>query len=364
MSQETTRREFLAAGLGLGAALAIPAACAKEEFVVGFIYVGPRNDFGYNQSHAKAAAQIAALPGVRVVEQERVPESDAVESVMEAMIVQDGARIIYPTSYGYYDPHVLKLARKHPGVVFRHCGGRWREGDPANVGSYFGHMHEGQFLSGFVAGSVVEGDLIGFVASNRFPPVMRNLNAFALGAQLAKPGVRTKVIFTGSWSDPVREAEAVNVLADQGAAVLGCSVDSARAVIETARRRGLHACGYNASMAEIGGDSYLTAAISNWSAVNLKTVNTVRSGDMPPNYFSGGLAEGVVDCDRPGPMVPPQVVARLDDVRRSIVSGQRWVWQGPLHSADGTLMAAAGERISRDDVLLQKMDWFVQGVQG
>ena len=358
-----TRRDILTAGLGLGALLAAPKAIA-DEFVVGFIYVGPRNDFGYNQSHARSAAQIAALPGVRVVEQERVPESDAVESVMEAMIVQDGARIVYPTSYGYYDPHVLNIARRYPEVVFRHCGGRWRQGDPVNLGSYFGHMHEGQYLSGYVAGGVAEGDKIGFVASNRFPPVMRNLNAFALGARLAKPGMMIQAVFTGSWSDPVREAEAVNVLADQGATVIGCSVDSARAVIETARRRGLRACGYNASMEKLGGESYLTAAISQWSAINLRTVKTVMAGGVPPNYFSGGLAEGIVDCDVLGPAVPKSVAAGMAEVRDSIITGKRWIWQGPLVAGDGSTKVANGERIDRDNPLLQQMDWFVQGVQG
>ncbi len=359
----STRRELLAGGLGLGIAAVAPRALAGE-LVVGFIYVGPRNDFGYNQSHARAAAKVAELPGVRVVEQERVPESDAVESVMEAMIVQDGARIVYPTSYGYYDPHVLRIARESPDVVFRHCGGRWREGDPPNVGSYFGAMHEGQFLAGFVAGAVAGGEELGFVAANRYPPVMRNLNAFALGARLASPGTEMRVLFTGSWSDPVREAEAVNVLADGGAGVFGCSVDSARSVLETARRRGLRACGYNASMAEIGGESYLTAAVSEWSAINLRTVRTVQDGGLPQNMFSGGLAEGVVDCDRPGPSVPSSVVRRMERVRREVVSGERSVWQGPLHDSNGTLRVGEGESIARDDPRLQRMDWFVRGVEG
>ena len=359
-----TRRDVIVAGMGLSAAALLPQLALANNLVVGFIYVGQRNDFGYNQSHARSAAQIKNLPNVRVIEQERVAESDEVESVMEAMIVQDGAKVIYPTSYGYYDPHVLRMARKYPDVIFRHCGGRWRDGDPANIGSYFGHMHEGQFLAGFVAGSMAKVGKVGFVASNRFPPVMRNLNAFALGVQQANKDATVQVLFTGSWSDPVREAESVNILADRGATVFGCSVDSARSVIETAKRRKLLACGYNASMARLGGDSYLTASISKWSAINLRTIKTVLDGGQPPNYFSGGLAEGLVDCDSPGPTVPGDVSSRLYEIRQSIITGGKWIWQGPLHAADGSLIVQKGERIGRDDPLLQKMDWFVRGVQG
>ena len=41
-----------------------------EELVVGFIYVGPKDDFGYNQAHAEgAAAMVANVPGIKIVEE-------------------------------------------------------------------------------------------------------------------------------------------------------------------------------------------------------------------------------------------------------------------------------------------------------
>jgi simple sugar transport system substrate-binding protein len=49
---------------------------------VGFIYVGARDDFGYNQSHAQAAAIIKKMPGVKVIE-EKVPETVAVQKTMK-----------------------------------------------------------------------------------------------------------------------------------------------------------------------------------------------------------------------------------------------------------------------------------------
>ena len=205
------------AGAGAGLALAaLGQGAAAAEFVVGFVYLGPKSDFGYNQSHALAAGRIAARPGVRVVEQERVPETSAAAAAMEAMIVQEGARLIFATSFGYFDPYAVDLAGRYPEVGFQHCGGIWdRHRHPANLGSYFVRMHEAQYLAGVVAGSI-DGQ-IGFVASNRYPGVLRNINAFALGARQANPEAVVRVIFTGSWSDPVREAETVNVLADSGA---------------------------------------------------------------------------------------------------------------------------------------------------
>jgi simple sugar transport system substrate-binding protein len=52
------------------------------------------------------------------------------------MIEQDSATLLFPTSFGYFDPHILRMAEKYPGR-FAHCGGLWTEGKhPKNVGSY------------------------------------------------------------------------------------------------------------------------------------------------------------------------------------------------------------------------------------
>ena len=55
--------------VGALAALGHNPAAAADKLVVGVIYVGPRDDYGYNQAQAQAAAAIKKLPGVMVVEQ-------------------------------------------------------------------------------------------------------------------------------------------------------------------------------------------------------------------------------------------------------------------------------------------------------
>ena len=95
---------------------------------IGFIYVGPKTDYGYNQAHAEGAAVIAKLPGVKIREEEKVPETSAVQKTMESMINLDGATLLFPTSFGYFDPHILKEAEKYPNVTFLHCGGLYDEG--------------------------------------------------------------------------------------------------------------------------------------------------------------------------------------------------------------------------------------------
>src|ERR1700728_69434 len=222
-----SRRHVLqgTAAVALGSALPLRPAAAAET-TIGFIYVGSRDDYGYNQAHAQGAAALKSMAGVKVVEEEKVPETDAVEKTMESMINLDGATLLFPTSFGYYSPHVLKTASKYPKVRFEHCGGLWTDKDPKNAGSYFGYIDEAQHVSGIVAGHMSKSGKLGLVAAKPIPQVLRNINAFTLGAQAVNPKITTQVIFTGDWALPVKEAEATNSMIAQGVDVVTCHVDS------------------------------------------------------------------------------------------------------------------------------------------
>src|SRR5262245_5266923 len=293
-SAQGSRREALktlgvAGAFGALGALSSGRARAADKLVVGVIYVGPRDDYGYNQAQAQAAAAIKKMAGVTVVEQEKVPETTDVQKTMGSMIEQDGATLLFPTSFGYFDPHILRLAEKYPKVRFAHCGGLWTEGKhPKNAGSYFGYIDECQYLNGVVAGYASKSKKLGFIAAKPIPQVLRNINAFTLGARSVKPEVTTTVIFTGDWSMAVKEAESTNSLADQDIDVFTMHVDGPKVVVATAARRGKMVCGYHASQAKLAPNAYLTGAEWNWATAYKEIVEAARSGKPHPNFVRGG----------------------------------------------------------------------------
>ena len=67
------RREWLLGSGSLGAGLlagGLPGlAGAQTSLTVGFIYVGPKDDYGYNQAHAESAAALKKMPGIKVIEE-------------------------------------------------------------------------------------------------------------------------------------------------------------------------------------------------------------------------------------------------------------------------------------------------------
>jgi simple sugar transport system substrate-binding protein len=76
----------------------------------------------------KAPLQWPRCLGSRWSEEEKVPETADVQKTMGSMITLDGATLLFPTSFGYFDPHVLKVATQYPKVTFLHAGGLYQEG--------------------------------------------------------------------------------------------------------------------------------------------------------------------------------------------------------------------------------------------
>jgi simple sugar transport system substrate-binding protein len=305
------------------------------------------------------------MPGVKVREEENVPETVAVQKTMESMINLDGARLIFPTSFGYFDPHILTLAQKYPDVTFLHCGGLYTEGKhPQNVGSYFGYIDEAQYVAGTVAGLTTKTNKLGFVAAKPIPQVLRNINAYTLGALSVNPKVTLSVIFTGDWAMPVKEAEAANSLIDQGADVLTSHVDSPKVIVETAERRGVFSTGYHASQAALAPKGYLTGAEWNWEKVYTDYVTKIKAGQQWPHLVRGGLKEGYVKLSPYGEAVSADTRKKADEAKAGLEAGTLVIFKGPLASNSGKEVIAAGVSRGQTDIELEKMDYLVKGVNG
>jgi len=369
-TQKLDRRDVLR-GLGAAGALAglaplYPrAAAAADKLVVGVIYVGPRDDYGYNQAQAQAAAALKKMPGITVVEQEKVPETTDVQKTMGSMIEQDGATLLFPTSFGYFDPHILRMAEKYPKVRFAHCGGLWTEGKhPKSVGSYFGYIDECQYLNGIVAGHTSKSKKLGFIAAKPIPQVLRNINAFTMGARSVDPKITTTLIITGDWSLPVKEAEAAQSLIDQGVDVLTCHVDSPKVVVETAERRGIAVCGYHANQAALAPKGYLTGAEWSWTTPYTTHVKDALAGKPMVNFLRGGLKDGFVKASPYGKAVSEGARKRADAVKAEMMKGDYIIFKGPLKDNTGKTVIDTGVRLKQTEVALEQMNYLVEGVIG
>jgi basic membrane protein A len=363
-----SRRQFMRTGRNIVAAGTLMAmlpsmARAAKPATVGFIYVGPRQDFGWNQAHWDAAKKIAAMDGVTVVEQENVPETAEVEKVMESMIELDGATVIMATSFGYW-ASVKKMAEKYPNVLFTHIGAIWKDGDPTNVIGYRGFMDEPHYLCGITAGHMTKTGKIGFIGSKPLYFIFNNANGYIMGARSVNPDITCNVVITGEWNNPVKEAETTNSLIDQGCDVIVANVDSSKVAIETAERRGVFTVGYHSDCSSLAPEGFLTGAEWNWASAET-FVEAWRTGGEYDNVVRGGFAADMVALTAFGKAVPEDVQAKVLAAKQGLMDGSLTLYEGPIKDSAGNTVVAEGEAIDNNDSsfkLAQK--YFVEGAVG
>jgi simple sugar transport system substrate-binding protein len=359
------RRQFLlrAAGGALGLAAGLQVAPARAAgLTIGVIYVGPRGDYGWNESHSVGVQALKTLPDVKVVEAERIPETVAVASTIEAMIVQDGANLILGTSFGYFNPFMVNLAKKYPQVEFRHPTTLWQAGThPTNLGGYFCYLDQAHYVDGVAAGLSSKSGKLGMVAAKPIPLVLRTINSFATGARKVNPKATVQVIFTGEWSLPVREAEAVNALADAGCDVVACHVDSPKVVIETAEMRNLRSCGHNVSQAAIGPKGFITGAEAKYSTIYRSFAENLKKGEKLPNMLTGGFDKDMVQ-NTPLGAGATEAARKAAAAATAEVKAGKPIFDGPVKDNKGNVVIA--KSTGNYEPALDGMNYLVEGVIG
>ncbi|MBI1278459.1 MAG: BMP family ABC transporter substrate-binding protein [Anaerolineaceae bacterium] len=326
---------------------------------IGFLFVGPVDDFGYNYAANQGRLCLEAVYPGSTVYAENVPESAEAERVMENMIQAQGVSIIFPTSYGHYDP-ATQVAKKYPNVTFFHMGGPAEV--PPNLGTFFGDIWQMVYVSGFTAGKMTKTGKLGYIVAFPISQTLLNVNAFELGAKAANPNATTTVVFTGSWCDPAKLSAASNNLVDQGIDVLTMHQDCPKPVIEVADRRGVYVVGYHADGSSVAPKAWLTGSMWVWGPTMLMLTDQAINGKYTPSVLFYGPKEGIVDLAPFGTEVPQDVQDATLALKAQVISGEVFPFTGPVKNQNGDVVIADGEK--PDEATLQSMDYLVEGVVG
>jgi len=344
--------------LALAALGLVTVTASADPLKVGFVYVGPVGDAGWSYSHDQGRLALEKNLGdkVKTTYVESVPEgADAARVIRQ--LAASGNQLIFSTSFGYMNP-TLQVAKMFPNVKFEHATG-YRTAP--NMGVYEARTYEGSYLLGVLAGSMTTSDTLGFVASFPIPEVLRNINAFTLGAQSVKPGIKTKVIWVNTWYDPGKERQAAETLIAQGADILCQNTDSP-ATLQVAAEKGKHACGWDSDMSRFAPKAQMSASVLNWGPFYTRTAEAVINGSWKSEAVKGGIADDMIVMAPLSPDVPEAGKKAFDTAIASLKDGSFAPFQGPLKAQDGTIKAKAGERLSEKD--LMSMNWYVAGVEG
>lgn len=334
---------------------------ATQAFAVdkaAFVYIGPTSDHGWTYSHdqGRIKAEKALVGKYKTSYIENVPETADAERVIRNL-AQQGNKVIFATSFGYMNA-MEKVSKQFPNTVFMHATG-YKQGK--NLGVYDVRTYEGAYMLGVVAGQKTKSNVLGVVASFPIPEVVRNINAYTLGAQSVNPKVKTKVIWVNSWFNPGKERDAALALISQKADVLMQNTDSP-AVVQAAQQKGVFAFGWDSDMSKFGPKAHLAASVLHWEKIYTPTMTQVANKTWKPSATWYGVKQSAVNIENFGPSVPANVKASALKVRDDIHSGKLHPFSGPIYKQDGSLVIAKGKTL--DDATLSKMNYYVKGVEG
>ena len=362
-SLATVAGASLLAGCGKkeeAAPAAAPAASVAkaEPLKIGFVYVGPVGDAGWTFAHDTGRKAIEAKFGDKIKTSfvEKVPEGPDAERVIRDLVAQ-GNKVIFATSFGYGDA-MEKVAKDHPDVYFEHATG-YKTGP--NLRVYEGRFYEDAYLAGIVAGKMTKSNMLGFVGSFPIPEVMRNLNAYLLGAQSVNPKAKLKIVWVSSWFDPPKETEAATTLLNGGADVLLQNTDSS-AVLQAAEKAGKYAFGWDSDMSAYAPKAHLGSAVLNWAPYYEKVVNDVMNKTWKTEDTKWGTKEGMNDFVKIADVVPEDVKKLVETAKAGLKDGSFAVFKGPL--VDNTGKEVLAKDVVADDAWNSKVDFFLKGVEG
>lgn len=331
---------------------------------VAFVSVSTIDKSARAEAHeAGRKALVEAQDGkVYATLRENVPEAEA-EQVFRALVA-DGHALIFATNVAYRNV-VQRLAAEFPKVRWEVLGQPPVSGThgalPDNLRFYDVRAYEGAYLAGVVAGRMTKTDTLGFIASVPVPEVIRNIDAYALGAQSVNPAVRVKVAWVNAWLDPVRETEAAQSLIDSGADVLLPVTGSANPM-KVAERAGKYVFGWATDRSMASSKAHLGSVVFQWGTHYQQSAQQLLNQRWKATPSWGGVKEGGVDLIELSDKLPPDVRAQVAERKKALADGKLQIWRGPIVSSDDRELLARNK--VADDRFLASLMTYVKGVEG
>jgi basic membrane lipoprotein Med (substrate-binding protein (PBP1-ABC) superfamily) len=358
-------RVRIAGVIALVATAAMASGCGNaassptiQPYKVAWIYVGTKNDAGWTKAHDDGRLMVERELGnkVKTTFKESVPEGPQTGVAIEDLI-RDGNKLIFATSFGYQDAMAEK-AKKYPNVYFEQATGFKLD---KNLAEYFGAGEDGDYLAGMAAGAATKNGKLGFVAPFPIPEVIREINAWTLGAQSMRPGASVQVSWTNTWFDPGKEKKAAESLLTAGVDVLGQGQDSP-ATGEAAKVAGKKWTGYDSDQSSFAPEAWLTGTAYNWGPYYTRRVKAAMDGSWKSESYYGSLKDGFIKLSPFGVSVSADTRAAIEKKKQALIDGTFYEFTGPLKDQSGAVKVPAGTKMTLEQILT--MDWFVQGVIG
>ena len=327
---------------------------SRSHLTVAFVHQRDPETSLWTMAHEKGRAWLEEELGDRITARSYFHADTPAEA--ESLLTRaaaEGADVVFTTTPTLLRP-TLKAAVQFPKTRFFNCSA---DVPFSSVRGYYVRSFEGKFLTGAVAGAVTASDRIGYIASYPILGVPAAVNAFALGAQMTRPGARIAL----RWSCQP---------GDHTAAFLqdGISVISNRDT-PTLEDRYLEFGAFGTFAVDKDGVlTPLAAPCWLWGSFYERVLRSILSGTLESGRKDAaavsywlGMESGVLDVTLASGL-PEGVRFLAATLRDALIAGKLDPFRRQIRDQDGVLRNDGTRAFSAEELL--HMDWLCENVEG
>lgn len=316
---------------------------------VAFIYGFPMEKSAWTRAHDQGRQELEEKLGSKVDVKVFLAENRDYETAMQTAVEEAEAKIIFATTPPMIDA-CRKIAAKYKNVKVLNCA---LSQPYPGVRSYYSRIYECKFVAGAVAGAMADNNLVGYVANYPIFGTPAGINAFALGARMANPRVRVKLVWSCTGGDPIAE------LKNSGVTVISNRESGDESTAHCALDYGLY------ELEPDGGLQPLAMPCWQWGAMYEQIVESVLDGSWEEsskaiNYW-WGMASGVVDV-KLSESLPAGVTSLAEILRKGVLNGTVDPFCAEIRDQSGVLRCDGKTALSPEEIM--RMDWLCDNVDG
>ncbi|MFQ5912139.1 MAG: BMP family protein [Nitrospinota bacterium] len=300
-------------------ALVLPTA-ATAQLKVAALLSGPITDASWNAAAYEGLKLAQKKHGIQFVYSETVKVADAEAAFRD--YAAKGYQLVIGHSFPF-GAMALKVAKDFPNTKFTATTSNV---SAPNLASFDQKQHEPCFLAGVLAGLMTKNNVLGAIGGFNFPAIIRQVEAFRVGARLVNPKVRVFDTYISSWIDAGKAKEAALAQIDNGGDVIFSVTDIAGSgAIKAAQERKVWAIGSSNDQNSLAPDTVLTSALYDIPMLIDKMVEVVVKGSFEGKVYKLGMADGIgrlAPYHATAKAIPDKVKARIRELAKEIAKGK------------------------------------------
>lgn len=287
--------------------------------------VGGVHDKSFNQSAWEALERVTAETGATTKFLESKGEADMEPNLNS--FVKDGYDLTWGIGFLFNDA-LSKVAKENPNAKLAVIDSVI---EAPNVASITFAEHEGSYLVGVVAGLMTKTNKIGFVGGMDIPVIKRFEAGFKAGIAAVKPDAKVQVDYTGDFGKPDLGKLSAATMYDSGVDIIfHAAGGTGNGVFNEAKARkdagdDIWVIGVDKDQSlEFGDEITLTSMIKGVETAVHKVTKDLIAGTWAGGSTQElGLKDNAVGLPTTSEKnVPAEVLAKVDEYKQKIVSGE------------------------------------------